>query len=276
MTQDGFLLCGHGSRDPASVSGFAEIAAGLAPLLDGRPFAYGFMELAEPDLETAIGQLVAAGAARILAVPGFLFAAKHMREDLPRELAAAGERHRAEVILGRELGADPRLIEALSESISSVIPAKAGIQGKRRISATLDSRLRGNDGERVALALVGAGSSNAETNAGLVTLADALKQKHGFAAAIACYASVAKPSVTDAIEAMIAKGHRQILLLPWFLTEGSLLSLARTRARSAIGDRASLIEAAVLGAHPLELATLADRADELARSVALPSNGTSA
>jgi len=31
--------------------------------------------------------------------------------------------------------------------LSSVIPAQAGIQGKRRISATLDSRLRGNDGE---------------------------------------------------------------------------------------------------------------------------------
>ena len=32
-------------------------------------------------------------------------------------------------------------------NISSVIPAQAGIQGKRQIPATLDSRLRGNDGE---------------------------------------------------------------------------------------------------------------------------------
>ena len=60
----GFLLCGHGSRDPLSVAGFAEIAAGLAPLLAERPFAYGFMELADPDLGTALGSLVAAGATR--------------------------------------------------------------------------------------------------------------------------------------------------------------------------------------------------------------------
>jgi len=31
----------------------------------------------------------------------------------------------------------------------SVIPAQAGIQGERRSSATLDSRLRGNDGKGV-------------------------------------------------------------------------------------------------------------------------------
>ena len=272
----GFLLCGHGSRDPLSVAGFAEIAAGLAPLLAERPFAYGFMELADPDLGTALGSLVAAGATRILAVPGFLFAARHMREDLPRELAAAGARHGVEVILGRELGADPALIDALSDNLSTVIPAKAGIQGGKDRDVALDSRLRGNDGVGMALVLVGAGSSNAETNAGLVTLAEALKQKHGFAAAIACYASVAKPSVADAFETLIAAGHRQILLLPWFLTEGSLLSLGRTQARAAIGDRAHLIEAAALGAHPQVLATLAARADEVARSVALPSSGTSA
>jgi hypothetical protein len=31
-------------------------------------------------------------------------------------------------------------------AFSFVIPAQAGIQGERRISATLDSRFRGNDG----------------------------------------------------------------------------------------------------------------------------------
>src|SRR6266702_4410513 len=117
MTSDGFLLCGHGSRDPVGIAGFAAIAAGLAPLLPGRPFAYGFMELAEPDLDSAVGTLVAAGAARILAVPGFLFAARHVDEDLPRELAAAAARHRVEIVLGRELGPDARLIDALSDRL---------------------------------------------------------------------------------------------------------------------------------------------------------------
>jgi sirohydrochlorin cobaltochelatase len=276
MIRDGFLLCGHGSRDPVSVAGFVAIAVGLAPLLAGRPFAHGFMELAAPDIETAVGSLVTAGVSRVLAVPGFLFAARHVREDLPRALAAATDHHGIEVVLGRELGADARLIEALSDRILSVIPAQAGIQGNRQIAATLDSRLRGNDGEGMALVLVSAGSRNGETNAGLVVLAEELKNTHGFAAAIACFASVAEPTVAQAIETLLGQGHGRILLLPWFLTEGSLLGLARRQARAAIGDRAALIEAAALGAHPLVLATLADRAAELAHSVALPSGGTSA
>lgn len=239
MKSDGFLLCGHGSRDPVSVAGFARIAAGLAPLLADRPFAYGFMELAAPDLDAAVGTLVAAGAGRILAVPGFLFAARHVREDLPRALASAAMHHGVKIILGRELGPDPRLVAALGDQISA--------------------------GEGMALVLVGAGSSDTETNAGLVALADELARTHGFAAAVACYASVAEPSVAEAMTMLVAGGHRRILLLPWFLTEGSLLGLARTQARAAVGDRAVLVEAPALGAHPLVLATLADRARELTR-----------
>ncbi|HEV2674475.1 MAG TPA: sirohydrochlorin chelatase [Aliidongia sp.] len=264
MTSDGFLLCGHGSRDPVSVAGFARIARGLAPLLPGRPFAHGFMELAEPDLDTAIGGLVRDGVGRILAVPGFLFAARHMREDLPRELAAASARHGVEVVLGRELGADPRLVEALGDRLSALIPAQAGIQDPRDPDVALESRGRGNDGEGMALVLVGAGSSDPDTNAGLCGLCDELGRIHGLAA-IACYASVATPTVAQAIETMLDQGHRRILLLPWFLTEGSLLGLARTQARAAVGDRAVLLEAAALGPHPRVLATLADRAKELAR-----------
>ncbi|HLZ66655.1 MAG TPA: sirohydrochlorin chelatase [Aliidongia sp.] len=240
---DGFLLCGHGSRDPVSVAGFEEIARGLARQLAGRPFAHGFMELAAPDLDEAVGTLVAAGAGRILAVPGFLFAARHMHEDLPRALTAAANRHGVEVTLGRELGADPRLVEALTDRIAEAGAVPGG----------------------TALVLVGAGSSDAGTNAGLAVLADRLGRAHGFDAAIACYASVARPTVAAAIEAMLARGLARVLLLPWFLTEGSLLGLARAVARAAAGDRAELIEAAALGAHPLVLQTLADRADELAR-----------
>jgi sirohydrochlorin cobaltochelatase len=280
VTVDGFLLCGHGSRDPASVAGFGEIARGLAPLLPGHPFAHGFMELAEPDLAAAVGKLVAAGATRILAVPGFLFAARHVREDLPRELAAAGTRHGVEVILGRELGADERLVQALGDRLHSlVIPAHAGIQGGRDTSLAPDSRAHGNDGEFLgtALILVGAGSSDAGTNAGLETLAGELGRRHGFGRAVAGFASVAQPTVAEAVEAALAQGYRRLLLLPWFLTDGRLLGLARREARGAAGS-AELIEAAALGAHPLVLAALAARAGELAQAnpALLPSTRPSA
>ena len=243
MSRDGFLLCGHGSRDPESVRGFTEIAAGLGERLAGHPFAHGFMELAEPDLASAVGTLVAAGATRVLAVPGFLFAAKHVREDLPRVLAAAGAARGVEVLLGQALGPDPRLVAALSDRL----------------------RAMGSDRRKTALVLVGAGSSDEEANAGLAGLAAELGRLHGAAAAIAAYASVARPSVGDAVTAVLAQGHRRVLLLPWFLTEGSLLGLARAQAREAAAGQGTLVEAAPLGAHPAVLDVLAERALALVR-----------
>jgi sirohydrochlorin ferrochelatase len=246
----GHLLCGHGSREPASVEGFACIAAGLAPLLPDRPFAYGFMELAPPSLDAAIGLLAGIGATRILAVPGFLFAARHVQADLPRLLAAAAARYRIELHLGRELGLDERLVAALAERIADA----EGSAGAASRGAT-------------ALVLVGAGSSHADANARLARLADRLAAEWGFGQATAAFASVTRPTVACAIEAATQDGFRRVLLLPWFLTEGSLLDRARAVARAAVSGRAELLEAAVLGAHPLVLEALAARAAELAAAV---------
>jgi sirohydrochlorin cobaltochelatase len=244
---DGYLLCGHGSRDPVSVAGFERIAQGLAPRLAGRPFLHGFMELAEPDLDQATGALVRAGVRRVLAVPGFLFAARHVREDLPRLLSAAAARHGVDWRLGRELGADPRLVAALTERAQAAMPAVAARAG-------------------TGLLLIGAGSSDDGANAALATLADTLGRSLGCAAAVAGYASVAVPTVGAAVRQLEAQGCGRILLLPWFLTEGKLLAAARAEARGAVTAGAALIEAAVLGDHALVLETLAARARELAQA----------
>ena len=250
---DGYLLCGHGSRDLGAVAGFAAIARGLAPQLAGRPFAHGFMELAEPDLEAAVGTLAAAGATRILAIPGFLFAARHVREDLPRLLATAAARHGVAWHLGRELGADPRLVSALAE--------RARVAAAGAVAAEPAARAG------TGLALVGAGSSDAGANAALMTLAKEVRHALGFGDAIACYASVASPPVGAAVEALAARGFARVLLLPWFLTEGNLLRQARAEARAAAAGRVELAEAEVLGAHPLVLDTLAARAHALAETL---------
>jgi sirohydrochlorin ferrochelatase len=243
---DGYLLCGHGSRDPASVAGFESIARGLAPLLAGWPFVHGFMELAEPDLDAAVGTLARAGVRRVLAVPGFLFAARHVREDLPRLLAAAAARHGVDCRLGRELGADPRLVQVLVDRAVAAVPEPTTRAG-------------------MGLLLLGAGSSNEATNAGLGALADTLVRSLGCAAAVAGFASVAAPTAAEAVERLLAQGLERILLLPWFLTEGNLLAAARAAARRTVAGRGRLVDAAVLGDHPQVLETLAVRAGELAQ-----------
>ena len=87
------LLFGHGSRDPSWRAPMDAVAARIRQQQPEVPVACAFLELQEPDLAMAIEGLVTQGATRVAVVPMFLGIGKHAREDLPRLLAAARERH---------------------------------------------------------------------------------------------------------------------------------------------------------------------------------------
>ena len=77
------VLFAHGSRDPlwrAPVEAVAERIRTNAPKVLVR---CAYLELTEPDLATAVAELVAQGARSIRTLPLFLGVGKHAREDLP-------------------------------------------------------------------------------------------------------------------------------------------------------------------------------------------------
>ena len=86
MTHTAVLLCGHGSRDPEAIAEFEEAAAALQARLEGTDFASGYLEFARPTIGEALAAMAARGADRILAVPAMLFAASHVKNDLPWEM----------------------------------------------------------------------------------------------------------------------------------------------------------------------------------------------
>src|SRR5690242_5708785 len=121
MHQPAVLLCGHGSRDPAAIEEFEAAAAMLRARLRGRDFATGYLEFARPTIGEALAGLRGRGAAKIVAVPGMLFAASHVKNDLPWEMNSFMAAHPgAEVKLGRDLGIDPHLLEAAADRIAAV------------------------------------------------------------------------------------------------------------------------------------------------------------
>ena len=101
MSETAVLLCGHGSRDPEAVGEFEEAAAALrarlAHLAPGGDFATGYLEFARPTIGEGLAALKARGARRILAIPGMLFAASHVKNDLPWEMNSFIEIGRAHV-----------------------------------------------------------------------------------------------------------------------------------------------------------------------------------
>src|SRR5215468_598028 len=120
MSETAVLLCGHGSRDPEAITEFELAAAALRPRLPQFDFATGYLEFARPTIREGLALLAARGARRILAVPGMLFAATHVKNDLPWEINSfAADNPGIEVKFGRDLGIDGKLLEAAASRIAA-------------------------------------------------------------------------------------------------------------------------------------------------------------
>ena len=82
----------------------------------------GFMECNEPDIPTAIGRCIAAGAKAVTAVPYFLHTGTHVCDDLPTLLEEAQTRYPDVIFrMGDYLGLSPRLTAILSDRASGAV-----------------------------------------------------------------------------------------------------------------------------------------------------------
>ncbi len=79
----GIVLFAHGSRDPLWRQPMEAVAGRIRAIDPGVPVACAYLELTEPDLSTAAGNLISAGVQAITVVPMFLGVGKHARNDLP-------------------------------------------------------------------------------------------------------------------------------------------------------------------------------------------------
>jgi sirohydrochlorin cobaltochelatase len=109
------VLFGHGSRDPLWRQPIERVAARIAVLKPEVLVACAYLELDEPDLATAVAELVDRGATTISVIPMFLGAGRHAREDLPKLVEAARARHDGvEFTLQPAVGEDPRVLDLLA------------------------------------------------------------------------------------------------------------------------------------------------------------------
>ena len=108
----GVLIVDHGTRSAEANATLSRLAELIAQRRPGWLVAHAHMELAEPDLPTAIASLVLRGAMEIHVHPHFLAAGHHVRESIPALVDVARERHpKIEIRLGEPLGEDRGLID---------------------------------------------------------------------------------------------------------------------------------------------------------------------
>ncbi|MDN3521537.1 sirohydrochlorin chelatase [Halomonas ramblicola] len=116
------ILLAHGSSDPNWRAPFEHFHAALAERLD-TPLRLAYMELSEPSLESTVAELAEAGVARAEILPLFFAAGRHLRKDVPSQVAELEARHPGiDLRLLPPVGEHPAFIEALA----TVIAEQAG------------------------------------------------------------------------------------------------------------------------------------------------------
>jgi len=93
MTKLGVMVCGHGSRDRGAVDEFNRMVVDIRERLPHLPVESGFLEFAHPVIRDGLDSLRNQGVDHILAVPGMLFAAGHVKNDVPSVLNEYAQKH---------------------------------------------------------------------------------------------------------------------------------------------------------------------------------------
>ena len=249
MTTVGVMVCGHGSRDIDAIEEFQRLVHGLAGRLPAYPLESGFLEFARPILREGLDRLRGHGVDHVLAIPGMLFAAGHVKNDVPSVLNAYAAEHGIRIDFGRDLGIDPKLLAAAGDRIEAAL-------------ATRDEQSR----EHTLLAVIGRGTSDPDANGNVAKVARMLWEGMGFGWAEVGYSGVAHPRIEALLERAVRLGFRRIVVFPYFLFTGVLVQrvYAQTEAVAARHPEIEFLKAGYLNDHPLVLDTFVERIQGIA------------
>ena len=243
------MICGHGSRDDAAIEEFNHLAGHLSTRLPDFDVESGFLEFATPVIRTGLDKLKERGAERIVCVPGMLFAAGHVKNDLPSEVNNFGtENPDIEMIFARELAIDPKLLEA----------AKQRIEAAERDAPGDVSR------QDTLLMVVGRGTNDPDANSNVSKVARMLWEGMGFGWAEVSYSGVASPLVDAGLAHAVKLGYPRIIVFPYFLFTGILVRRIYDWADEAAAENPGIefVKASYLNDHELLIDTFVERVNE--------------
>ncbi len=176
-----------------------------------------FLEFAEPSFEVALSSL-AGQVARIHVCPLFLFAAGHLRRDIPAIITGVSAyRPSCEITLGGAIGANANLATLMVQ----------------RIRQVLEGAETTNEVSRKALLLAGRGSSTVSAQQEFFRYGQLVSAPFaGELDAVAGFLSMQIPGLDDIIDQILPVGYEHVIVLPHLLVDGALFEgVQRAAAR---------------------------------------------
>ena len=214
----GVLLLGHGSRDPQANAEFEHLVAAYRARRPDLAIAHAYVELAAPSLPEALDGL-AASCGLIVVLPAFLFAAGHIKNDVPLAFAAASVRSpRTRFLSARPLGVDVSLAQLAFERIEQAAALVAASAPGRAVPPP-----------RTAVVAVGRGSSDPDANGDFYKLTRLVSEGRGWGSIHPCFAGITGPTVEEALEAAARSRPERIVVLPYLLFAGRIVEMLRAK-----------------------------------------------
>ena len=247
----GVLICGHGSRNRLAVEEFAQMVDALRPRLAPMPVEHGYLEFARPILRAGLEALRQKGVTKVLAIPAMLFAAGHAKNDIPSVLNTYTAETGLPIDYGRELGVDRLMVSAAGARVQECLDA-----AKHDVPLT-----------ETLLVVVGRGSSDPDANSNVAKVTRLLVEGFGFGWGETVYSGVTFPLVEPGLRHAVKLGFRRVLVVPYFLFSGVLVSRIRQHTELVAADHPEVefLSAGYLGDHTLVVDTFKERVKEVLR-----------
>ena len=211
----GLLLVGHGTRDERGLAEFQQTADALRQRLPEVRIEACCLELAEPTIAHGVRQLVAGGVREIVVSPMMLFAAGHVKRDIPRAVSAAL------ADCGETLPVQHASHLSCNESVLHLAAERFAAASK-----AIDQF----EPQAATLLLVGRGSKDEEAIAEMDLFAVALAERVSVARVVVGFLAMARPSLADVLALVAAEPNcRQVIVQPHLLFHGELLEQLKQR-----------------------------------------------
>ncbi|OQW37707.1 MAG: ferredoxin [Nitrospira sp. HN-bin3] len=209
----GLLIIGHGSRDPHANVEFESLVAAYRATRADIEVAHGYVELAQPLLSTVLRDL-AQRAESVVVLPLFLFAAGHVKNDIPLALSQARQEFpTVRFTVANALGVHPNLVELAFER------ARSALAGAREVTKT-------------AVVVVGRGSSDPDANGDFCKVVRLLAEGREIGWVVPCFIGVTRPLFEETMELVARARPERIVVMPYFLFGGRLISKIREQVEA--------------------------------------------
>lgn len=226
----GFLLVGHGTRRAAGQQQFRRLFHEFSNLVAPRPAELAFLELAEPDIPSAIKNFAARGVRAVVTVPVLLFSAGHAQQDIPSEVAAAASNAGLDVLAQSSALESCEPILELSATRFREAICRPG-PGFERAPASCSDCCLGHYCPKISLVMIGRGSRSDSATTAMRQFTENRCQLTQVSWKTTGFIHAQSPSVTQALdevaEAAAENGSSTIVVQPHLLFEGELIDNLR-------------------------------------------------